>query len=103
SQTKTTTDESTAAAIAREGVNYLAAVPRSSTLMPHTHDTTVTPNGVGRVFSFRDPRLPSDGQRSSLWDSVRGSLILPSDNRYAWVPFYKRNTATTGAPDAYAQ
>jgi hypothetical protein len=54
----------------------------------------------GKVLSFNDPRL-SDGSaaaaagtvnyQGNLWSAINSSLLLPADNRYAWVPMYRRD------------
>ena len=48
----------------------------------------------GRVLSFNDRRLQDTAgatYRSNLWNGIKGSLILPSDTRYAWVALYRRD------------
>ncbi len=61
---------------------------------------SIPPNSqirVGKVLSFNDPRLsngtpgPGPNYRDNLWNAIKGSIIQPSDNRYAWVPFYRRD------------
>jgi hypothetical protein len=59
----------------------------------------------GRVLSFRDSRLSDQDPfyRSTLWNAIRGNLLVPSDNRFAWVPMYRRdvtyvNTSPPSAP-----
>jgi len=55
----------------------------------------------GKVFTFDDARL-DDGlgdaptpspikYQSNLWNAFRRNLIVPSDNRYAWVALYRRD------------
>src|SRR5690606_6060568 len=85
SQNKLTTDETTAAAIARTGTNYLSQIA-SDALMPASDlytgpvvsaDTvptyTVPANSSiivpGKVLSFRDQRL-STATRDALWNAV---------------------------------
>ena len=52
----------------------------------------------GKVLSFHDIRL-NDATgggtdfRNNLWNAVKGSIVVPSDPRFAWVPFYRRDTA----------
>jgi hypothetical protein len=66
---------------------------------------------IGKVLSFNDPRLDaaaagSINYQANLWNAFRGSIIPPSDNRYAWVPLYRRdmvyynplNTGTAQVP-----
>src|SRR4051812_5408251 len=52
SQTKTTTEETNAAAIAREGVNYLQNLPLSLTLMPATDLGTTPPSLTAQVYTI---------------------------------------------------
>src|SRR4051812_33115754 len=52
SQTKTTTDETAAAAIAREGVNYLQNIPGSTTAMPATDLGAIPPIGAAAAASL---------------------------------------------------
>jgi len=60
----------------------------------------------GKVLSFNDIRL-DDGTiagnpryRSNLWNAFKGSFILPSDNRYAWVALYRRDVTYYNNTDA---
>jgi type II secretory pathway pseudopilin PulG len=67
-QTKTTQEETAAAAIARGGANYLQSIAT-------------------------DANLPASGNRvRSLAGSnaLRGMMTLSGDSRFAWVPFYRR-------------
>lgn len=61
---------------------------------------------VGKVLSFNDSRLyaagPAPAQPNyplNLWNAVKGSIILPSDNRYAWVPLYRRDMVYQNTTD----
>jgi hypothetical protein len=76
-QTKATQEESASAAIARGGANYLAQ-QATDAILPATGNT---------VFPL-DQAV-----------AIKGGLILPSDNRFAWVPFYRRS----GTPNANPQ
>jgi len=77
--------------------NQSAAMgPAPFTVGPHA--TVTVP---GKVLSFFDLRMdnglntsfaPSQVRyRSNLWSAFKGSLIVPTDNRYAWVPLYRRD------------
>lgn len=61
---------------------------------------------VGKVLSFNDLRLsngtpgPGPNYRDNLWNSIKGSIVQPSDTRYAWVPFYRRDAVYQNTTDA---
>src|SRR5438132_4863867 len=46
-------------------------------------------NGSGGYMS----KGPTPAEQQMLWDLIKGSVIVPSDPRYAWVPFYSRDVA----------
>ena len=48
------------------------------------------PKGRPIVYTFHDPRLPP-GTSDVLWQTISGSLILPSDPRYAWYGMFARD------------
>lgn len=75
-QTQQTVDNAVARETAQSGVSYVAAVADEVT-MPVT-------DGLMRF-------------EPALWEQVRGNAINNVDSRYAWVPFYQRDTA---APEA---
>lgn len=75
-QSKTTQEESAAAAIARGGANYIEQIATDA-IMPET-------GGVVRSL---------DQLRE-----LRGTLMVTADSRYAWIPFYRR-----GAGSPFAQ
>jgi hypothetical protein len=77
-QTKMTQEESASAAIARGGANYLSQ-QASNVILP------ATGNAV----------LPLDQNLA-----IKGGLILPSDNRYAWIPFYRRGGTINANPQS---
>ncbi len=74
-QTQSSTDDVTAAAVARQAVNCLAAV---------ASDTTMPGTGVNVT-----PVLSS----TPLWNAINGNLILSSDPRYAWTALYRRDNS----------
>jgi hypothetical protein len=76
SQTQTTGEENNAANIARSAVAYLEKLPQTRTLM--------------RADEVTHRFAPDNPFDKALWEMVQGSLVLPDDRRYAWVPFYRR-------------
>lgn len=116
-QTQITGEESTAAAAAREAVSALSKAPSS---VPFTLTTAglqnkgpsgftplvaIAPGGylptslfpcTSKMFGVLPtaPVVPADSQVAPFcgarWEAVRGNLILPSDERTAWVPLYRR-------------
>jgi hypothetical protein len=50
------------------------------------------PDGLVRRFDAAviPPDVATGTPASTLWDRVKGNLILPEDRRYAWVPLYRR-------------
>jgi prepilin-type N-terminal cleavage/methylation domain-containing protein len=76
-QAKTSTEETTGAAVGRGAANYLEKVATNFT-MPATDDVVVGPN------------FDVDGDDITLSTAIRGSLVIPSNPRVAWLPFYRR-------------
>jgi type II secretory pathway pseudopilin PulG len=74
-QARETNDESIAAQMARDA----AAIIRGSTISADFPDTA---SGAMQSFALNP----------TLWAKVSPSMINPSDARYAWVPFYSRNS-----------
>jgi hypothetical protein len=89
-QTAATAEETVAAAIARSGADYLARNATDAT-MP---STTITP-----VPALPAGVVPASGVASAgnFWGATSGNFILPSDTRYAWVPFYRRDAGSAFA------
>lgn len=88
-QAKTSTEETTGAAVARGAATLLEQIATNST-MPATglSNIVVGPDYDGLPPVFPPGDVDSDGYTISL--ALRGSLIATSDSRYAWVPFYRR-------------
>jgi hypothetical protein len=86
-QAQTSTEETTGAAVSRGAVNYLEKVANNST-MPGTNNVLVGPDFDG---------VPPPAGKPDLRDTVtlatmlRGSVVVPSDSRYGWIPFYRRS------------
>jgi hypothetical protein len=104
SQTQTTGEETNAANIARSAVALLDRLPGTALLM--TPDGRVRRFGVNPYGPLTPPAPPFDGDANDngaaddleLWERVKGSLILPEDPRYAWVPLYRRWSRPNALP-----
>jgi hypothetical protein len=92
-QAKSSTEETRAAAVARGAANYLEKIASNST-MPAT--------GLGNVVVAGD--YDRDGDGITVTTALQGSAIVAGDNRYAWIPFYRRygnpDDAATWSPFA---
>jgi hypothetical protein len=127
-QTKLTGEEVNAASSGRSGVSFIQEVGKVSGSLPLTRSNQPIPAGSsltlpGAVYTFRDNRIAlgpdatgpviavndpdAAGPKTALdardrvWKEIAGKLILPSDNRTAWVALYRRGatyTNTTGGP-----
>ncbi len=95
SQTESTSEETVAAALGREGAAFVSRLPHRSDPQVLTAD----PIGTLRPFDA-SPLTTTAGK--SLWDMVRGNMIHVEDPRYAWVPFYRR-FSINNVPLDYAQ
>jgi prepilin-type N-terminal cleavage/methylation domain-containing protein len=119
-ETQSSADETIAAATGRDALKYIGTLATEQ-FLPRTLPPLLAPfedfvfNAPaepsvrpGWVMSFHDPRLsgvalpahdsdgnalppPACAQRDLMWSMVAGNLIMPSDPRYAWVPFYRRD------------
>jgi hypothetical protein len=95
-QSKTTSEETSAATLGRAAVQYLSQAGQTMPpLMPQ-----FPPDGVrGKVRSVHNPQnsgttaLPN----FALWDAARGDQISTSDPRLGWVGFYKRDPGASVA------
>jgi hypothetical protein len=91
-QAKNTSEEGTGAAVSRGGANYFEKIANNAT-MPPTLGYVVSPDW--------DPQT----DKVSVSSAMRGGLVLQTDSRVAWMPFYKRygdpNNPSTWSP--YAQ
>jgi type II secretory pathway pseudopilin PulG len=86
-QTQATQEETVAASIAKSGADYLARNATEAT-MPPFPPAQAPPN----------PPLPAGSSTvvasGPFWTATTGNFILPSDTRYAWVPFYRREAGS---------
>lgn len=100
-QTQQSGEETVASTIAKGGAAVLSDIaampdpryPLPPVTNPPTPPTTYLPVTGTINGPFGDVVAAGD-----FWNAVSGNLILPSDNRYAWVPLYRRDP---GSP--YAQ
>ncbi len=91
-QTQATSEETTAATIAKGGVSYLAKyntqsywyTPAGAVASATMPDGYVHPIGPTAVAG--EPVMTN----TTLWPLISGNLILPSDPRYAWIPLYRQ-------------
>jgi hypothetical protein len=93
-QARTSTEETTGAAVSRGGANYLEKIATNS-IMPVTGNVVVAPD------------YDADGDRITISNSIRGSMVGAADSRIAWVPFYRRigniDDTTRASWSPYAQ
>ena len=124
-QTRTTGEEVVASTVARGGVNYFQQVGLTARALPATDlflipDPALAkwPNRVatavdpatptvepgesmrvpGRMISFRDNRV-EPVTRDAIWRQISGNLILPDDNRVAWIGMFRRGITYTNPTD----
>jgi hypothetical protein len=95
-QSKSTADETSAAAFARVAANYFDTTAIDSN-MPVSRFGAISgpmPAGIPQVWALPTRGSPTaDVTRTkTLFESVRGNIISADDPRYAWVPFYFRAT-----------
>jgi prepilin-type N-terminal cleavage/methylation domain-containing protein len=130
-QTQLTVQETTGASVAKSGASYVARLaskfytPANPTTSTPAYNTTYFPPTNGTVLNDVVPNSNNGGiygtaitpaippapaaftANTSLWGMLMGNLILPTDQRYAFVPFYSRlnvPSATVGVAGAnYAQ
>ena len=99
-QSKSTVDETSAAAFARVAANDVNLMAKDSNMIA----MGTNPNAV-YVDAFPTRINGTDFTPTvQLWESLRGNIISPTDPRYAWVPFYFRGIdPLTNAKLPYAQ
>jgi len=116
-QTQTTSEENIAAALARQAANTVSQLP--STLLNPAYNATAaagTPASIQTELLFpptvKNYILGTDNTGSGIavappaivvpftgnqWDLLKANLILPSDPRYGYVLFYKRENGSSAA------
>jgi hypothetical protein len=86
SQTQTTGEEANAANIGRSAAAYLEKLPETKRPWVFPADNVVHRFDTTQI----QPPLNVGGSNESLWQRVRGNLVVPEDPRYAWVPLVRR-------------
>jgi hypothetical protein len=99
SQSKTTSEETSASAIARGGVNYLDTIATGRNMPP---TDAANPTQPALVVPFigtpaAAPPYTMTPAGTGSWQAIRGSLVLAADPRYAFVPMYRRETGSNQA------
>jgi hypothetical protein len=98
-QTQATQEETIAAAIARSGADYLGrnATDRPKPMLPS--DSTMPPTSLLPFPMPNDKVQPGSVVVAGygFWGTSVGNMILPSDKRFAWVPFYRRDKGSSFA------
>ena len=113
-QAKTTTEETTAASIARGAANYLqnivsdGASPPSSTNCPQSSlnvANTGTPAQINVSFVQQITTIPTGSANDAprLWIASANNQILPNDPRYGYIYLFRRGLDQTSSPSPYAQ
>jgi hypothetical protein len=115
-QAKSTTEETTAAAIARGAATYLGGTLSDGQPGPNQPVTTSTsncppaqtprnlPSGQVQIGVVQQPQTVP-GPFVPLWTATRQNLILPEDRRYAFIYLYRRegDPANSATWSPYAQ
>jgi hypothetical protein len=132
-QGKLTSEQGSATAVAREALNYLGQIGANSDSIPNNLGGPLFPATgavggsapyLGLVYSMRDPQPygsvalntnqtpTSDGELAvtnrpvdEIWNQLNLSLVVPSDQRFAFVGLYRRsgNPADRKTWSPYAQ
>ncbi len=100
-QRKLTGEETNAAAIATEAMAVMTQVATNAN-MPVTStssytdpiDSSIIRPYPGIVMSLRNPQVSNvltAGFGSTIFNNVRGNVVLPGDNRLAWIALYRRD------------
>ena len=107
SQSQTTNEESTGASIARGAVQHITSIAGRSTMRATDAGVITAPPPVAPFTGIYTPPptagpepaagYPIVPANTGSWEAVRGNLILQSDPRYAFVPFYARKTGSSFA------
>jgi hypothetical protein len=105
SQSQTTSEESTGASIARGAVQHISAIAGRSSMRPTDAGVITSPPPVAPftgIYQSPPATEPPAGYtilpaNTGSWEAVKGNLILQSDPRFAFVPFYARKTGSSFA------
>src|SRR5436190_18990875 len=72
--------------------------------MPATDNVGVGPDYAGRPPYPAFPNFDVDSDNVTVATALRGNLVVAGDNRYGWLPLYRRagdpNDSTTWKPFA---
>ncbi len=109
-QTQLTVDETSAARVGQNALNYLKATALSADY-PATTDKLTDATNTGQrgiVMGLREKRTAAPPTMTTItptmtanaYAKTRGNLIDSADGRYAWVLAYQRNKAWNGVADA---
>lgn len=98
-QSKSTADETSAAAGALAAANFADAIATKTAMASY-------PNCIALPTPATSVGVPPWAVSSALWFKIRGNVISADDPRYAWIPFYYHGLdySLTGNPALpYAQ
>ncbi len=87
-QTRTSVEQTQGAAMSRGALRYMEEV---GTLTDATGQSLLVSTGNVVVAITNDPALPAT---LPIWKAISGNLIRADDDRYAWVPLYRRDTGS---------
>jgi hypothetical protein len=100
-QTQSTMGDTHGANTAKAALAYLQSIATDKSF-PVTSNKT---GDLAPVFSLQETRIsgpPAPFDRPAYLEA-RGNFIDPNNPRIAWVPLYRRGTASDGTPEPYAQ
>lgn len=105
SQSQTTSEESTGASIARGAVQHISSIAGRSSMRATDNGVIANPPPVAPftgIYQSPPATEPPAGYtiapvNTGSWEAVKGNLILQSDPRFAFVPFYARRTGSSFA------
>lgn len=108
SQTQSSGEDSTGAALARAGATFLKRLPALNQLTEKNLNGRLQHFGAdNEKLTVTIARNPANGQdlkmTASMWDLVKGNMIQSEDPRFAWVGFWRRPNNINLIPESYAQ
>jgi hypothetical protein len=109
-QAKTTTEETTAAAISRGAATYIGSVlsDGGTSTTPASVSTTNCPplrvlvNVAGGQVSIpivQQPQTIAGSTAVAMWSATKQNIVLPEDPRYGFIYLYRRNVDGLTAGD----
>jgi hypothetical protein len=97
-QQQATVEATVGKEVARNGGGLLSGTQymTAAALFPTRAVSAATPPPSPMVYSFYDSRVtggtaPQPTDTKLLWDSIKGSLIVPGNERYGFVALYSRD------------